>query len=41
MEQAIEAHVENEHRILSAAGSLDRETLDRLLRKLLLSFETS
>ena len=39
MEQAIEAHVENEHRILSAAELLDRETLDRLLRELLLSFE--
>ncbi|MEO1402419.1 MAG: MarR family transcriptional regulator [Cyanobacteria bacterium J06635_1] len=39
IEQAIEAHVENEHRILSAAESLDRETLDRLLRELLLSFE--
>ncbi|MEM9214479.1 MAG: MarR family transcriptional regulator [Cyanobacteria bacterium P01_F01_bin.150] len=39
IEQAIEAHVENEHRILSAAKSLDRETLDRLLRDLLLSFE--
>ncbi|MEM1242622.1 MAG: MarR family transcriptional regulator [Cyanobacteria bacterium P01_H01_bin.26] len=40
IEQAIVAHVENEHRILNAAASLDRETLDRLLRELLLSFES-
>ena len=39
IEQAIAAHVENEHRILGGAESLDRETLDRLLRELLLSFE--
>ena len=40
IEQAIVAHVENEHRILNAATSLDRETLDRLLREFLLSFES-
>jgi len=39
IEKAIKAHVENEHRMLSGAESLDRETLDRLLRELLLSFE--
>lgn len=40
MKQAIEAHVKNEHLILSGAESLDRKTLNRLLRELLLSFET-
>ena len=39
IEQAIAAHVENEHHMLSTAESLDRETLDRLLRELLLLFE--
>lgn len=39
IEQAVAAHVENEHRILSNFEPSDRETLSRLLRELLLTFE--
>jgi len=39
IEQAVEAHVANGHDILSALKESERESLMRLLRKLLLSFE--
>ncbi|PSB16279.1 MarR family transcriptional regulator [filamentous cyanobacterium CCP2] len=39
IEQAIEAHVANGHELLGALKESERETLMRLLRKLLLSFE--
>lgn len=39
IEQAVEAHVINEHRILSGLEVLERESLAQLLRKLLASFE--
>lgn len=39
VEKAVEAHVSNEHRILSVLESSEREVLILLLRKLLVSFE--
>jgi DNA-binding MarR family transcriptional regulator len=39
IEQAVEAHVANEHRILSVLAESEREALIQLLRKLLASFE--
>ncbi len=39
IEQAVEAHVANEHRVLSSLESSEREALAQLLRKLLVSFE--
>jgi DNA-binding MarR family transcriptional regulator len=39
IEQAVEAHVANEHRILSVLAKSEREALIQLLRKLLASFE--
>ncbi|XGV99793.1 MAG: MarR family winged helix-turn-helix transcriptional regulator [Leptolyngbya sp. BL-A-14] len=39
IEQAVEAHVVNEHRLLEALPASEREVLVTLLRKLLLSFE--
>jgi DNA-binding MarR family transcriptional regulator len=39
IERAVEAHVANEHRILSGLKQSEREALSVLLRKLLLSFE--
>jgi DNA-binding MarR family transcriptional regulator len=39
IEQAVEAHVVNEHRILSVLAESEREALIQLLRKLLVSFE--
>lgn len=39
VEQAVEAHVVNEHLILSVLAESERETLIQLLRKLLVSFE--
>lgn len=39
IEQAVEAHVANEHRLLSALTASERELFIQLLRKLLLSFE--
>jgi DNA-binding MarR family transcriptional regulator len=39
IEQAVAAHVENEHRLLSALTQNETEILARLLRKLLASFE--
>lgn len=39
MEQAIEAHVANEHQLLSDLGRSDQEELAQLLRDLLLTFE--
>lgn len=39
IEKAVEAHVANEHRILSALKTSERETLVQLLRQLLVSFE--
>ncbi len=39
IEKAVEAHVSNEHRILSVLESSEREALILLLRKLLVSFE--
>ncbi len=39
IEQVVEAHVANGHKILSALKESERESLMRLLRKLLLSFE--
>ncbi|MEL6221777.1 MAG: MarR family transcriptional regulator [Cyanobacteria bacterium J06627_8] len=38
IEKAVEAHVENMHRILSDLDEAERDTLAQLLRKLLLSF---
>ena len=37
--KAVEAHVEGEHRLLSALSSEERENLAGLLRKLLVSME--
>ncbi|MEO0011780.1 MAG: hypothetical protein RLZZ535_169 [Cyanobacteriota bacterium] len=39
IEQAVEAHVENGHRILSVLEESELETLNMLLRKLLISLE--
>jgi DNA-binding MarR family transcriptional regulator len=39
IEQAVEAHVVNAHRILSALEDSERKVLAQLLRKLLISFE--
>jgi DNA-binding MarR family transcriptional regulator len=39
IEQAVEAHVANEHRLLSALDEAERHLLTQLLRKLLRSFE--
>ena len=39
IDQAVEAHVANEHQILSVLDASEREVLAQLLRKLLLSFE--
>jgi DNA-binding MarR family transcriptional regulator len=39
IEKAVEAHVANEHRILSILESSEREALILLLRKLLISFQ--
>uniref|UniRef100_A0A832M3Y6 MarR family transcriptional regulator n=1 Tax=Oscillatoriales cyanobacterium SpSt-402 TaxID=2282168 RepID=A0A832M3Y6_9CYAN len=39
IDQAVEAHVENGHAIFSVLEKSERESLMRLLRKLLLSFE--
>jgi len=39
IEKAVEAHVANEHKILSTLKKSEREALTHLLRKLLLSFE--
>ncbi len=39
IEQAVAAHVSNEHRILSVLEKTEREALILLLRKLLISFE--
>jgi DNA-binding MarR family transcriptional regulator len=39
IEKAVEAHVKNEHQILSVLESSEREALILLLRKLLVSFE--
>lgn len=39
IEKAVEAHVANEHRLLSALNEAERQVLAQLLRKLLISFE--
>lgn len=39
IEEAVKAHVANEHRILSVLAESEREALIQLLRKLLVSFE--
>ena len=39
IEKAVEAHVVNEHRLLSVLEPLECEALTQLLRKLLMSFE--
>ena len=39
IEKAVEAHVANEHRLLSALDEAERKVLAQLLRKLLISFE--
>ena len=39
IEQAVEAHVVNEHRILSGLNMPEREVLTQLLRKFLVAFE--
>ena len=39
IEEAVAAHVANEHRVLSVLTKLERETLTQLLRKFLGSFE--
>jgi DNA-binding MarR family transcriptional regulator len=39
IEKAVEAHVVNEHRILSSLDAAERETLTQLLRQLLVTFE--
>jgi DNA-binding MarR family transcriptional regulator len=39
IEKAVEAHVVNEHRILSGLDISEREVLTQLLRKLLVAFE--
>lgn len=39
IEKAIEAHVNNEHRLLNALEEPERQALVQLLRKLLVSFE--
>ncbi len=38
-EKAVEAHVVNEHRLLSVLEEAERKILAQLLRKLLISFE--
>lgn len=40
IEQAVTAHVENEHRLLSELKPSERETLAILLRQILVSFES-
>jgi DNA-binding MarR family transcriptional regulator len=40
IERAVDAHIVNEHRILSVLSTSERESLTLVLRKLLLSFET-
>jgi DNA-binding MarR family transcriptional regulator len=39
IEKAVEAHVVNEHRLLSILETSEREAITQLLRKLLVSFE--
>lgn len=39
IEKAVEAHVVNEHRVISVLEESERQALTQLLRKLLLSFE--
>ncbi len=39
VDEALTAHVENEHRLLASLSEGERRTLARLLRKLLLGFE--
>jgi DNA-binding MarR family transcriptional regulator len=39
IEAAVEAHVVNEHRLLSSLKEAERQTLAQLLRQLLISFE--
>lgn len=39
IEKAVEAHVANEHRLVSGLEAAERQALDQLLRKLLISFE--
>jgi DNA-binding MarR family transcriptional regulator len=39
IDQAVEAHTANEHRLLAPLGPGDREVLTDLLRRLLLQFE--
>jgi len=39
IEKAVEAHVANEHRLLSVLEEAERKVLAQLLRKLLISFE--
>jgi DNA-binding MarR family transcriptional regulator len=39
IEKAVEAHVVNEHRILSGLNISEREVLTQLLRKFLVAFE--
>jgi hypothetical protein len=39
IEAAVEAHVANAHRMLSALDASERTVLAQLLRKLLISFE--
>lgn len=39
IEKAVEAHVANEHRLISGLEEAERQALDQLLRKLLVSFE--
>lgn len=39
IEKAVEAHVANEHRLISGLEESERQALDQLLRKLLIPFE--
>ncbi|MBW4578782.1 MAG: MarR family transcriptional regulator [Tildeniella nuda ZEHNDER 1965/U140] len=39
IEKAVEAHVANEHRLLSGLEEAERQALDQLLHQLLMSFE--
>jgi DNA-binding MarR family transcriptional regulator len=39
IEQAVEAHVANGHRLIAALEEEERKVLTQLLRKLLISFE--
>jgi hypothetical protein len=39
IEQAVEAHVTNGHRLIAALEEEERKVLTQLLRKLLISFE--